>query len=174
MAKKDPVRRQVLRVKVCLAGSKAEKALEQGDMLLAINGKPVTCFKDVENACNNINECDTEGSLKMTVFRQGLELDVVVGTDVRNGFGTTRMVNWAGGIIQDSHPAVRALGFLPEEGHGVYIARWCNGSPAHRYGLYSLQWIVEINGKPTPDLDSFVEVAKDTLNTGFLRKHYTA
>ena len=71
MAKKDPVRRQVLRVKGCLAGSRAEKDLEQGDMLLAIDGEPITCFKDIENACNNIlDTSDMEGKLKMTVFRQ--------------------------------------------------------------------------------------------------------
>lgn len=51
-----------------------------------------------------------------------MELDV--GTDVRDGNGTTRMVNWCGCLIQDPHPAVRALGFLPEEGHGVYVSRW--------------------------------------------------
>nr|GEW99411.1 hypothetical protein [Tanacetum cinerariifolium] len=34
------------------------------------------------------------------------------------------------------------------------------GSPVHRYGLYSLQWIVEVNTKPTPDLDAFVNVTK--------------
>lgn len=38
--------------------------------------------------------------------------------------------------------------------------RWCHGSPVHRYGLYALQWIVEINGKPTPNIDSFVKVTK--------------
>jgi hypothetical protein len=30
----------------------------------------------------------------------------------------------------------------------------------HRYGLYALQWIVEVNGQPTPDLESFIEVVK--------------
>lgn len=33
----------------------------------------------------------------------------------------------------------------------------------HRYGLYALQWIVEVNGKPTPDLDAFVAVTKVCL-----------
>lgn len=123
-------------------------------------------------------------------------MDIVVGTDIRDGNGTTRMVNWCGCIIQDPHPSVRALGFLPEEGHGVYVARytiivtafqgrlqlhnnwysiiylfctkvssdvmyrWCQGSPVHRYGLYALQWIVEVNGKPTPDLETFIQVAQ--------------
>jgi len=40
------------------------------------------------------------------------------------------------------------------------IHRWCHGSPVHRYGLYALQWIVEINGKPTSNLDAFVDVTK--------------
>ncbi|KAG4995282.1 hypothetical protein JHK82_032011 [Glycine max] len=161
LVKKDPVRRQVLRVKGCLAGSKAENLLEQGDMVLAINKEPVTCFRDIENACQALDKSDAnDGKLHLTIFRQGQEVELFVGTDVRDGNGTARAINWCGCIVQDPHPAVRALGFLPEEGHGVYVARWCHGSPVHRYGLYALQWIVEINGKPTPNIDSFVKVTK--------------
>ncbi|KAK9683122.1 hypothetical protein RND81_10G118300 [Saponaria officinalis] len=170
LVKKDPLRRQVLRVKGCLAGSRAEKILEQGDMLLAINKGPVTCFRDIENACQDLDrDYNTDGMLQMTIFRQGREMEVTVGTDVRDGIGTVRVVNWCGCIVQDPHPAVRALGFLPEEGHGVYVARWCHGSPAHRYGLYALQWIVEVNGKPTPDLDAFVSVTKELEHGAYAR-----
>lgn len=45
--------------------------------------------------------------------------------------------------------------------------RWCHGSPVHRYGLYALQWIVEVNGKATPDLDAFVNVTKVSLVASF-------
>ncbi|XXG79593.1 hypothetical protein AAC387_Pa09g0629 [Persea americana] len=170
LAKKDPVRRQVLRVKGCLAGSKAESLLEQGDMLLAIKKEPITCFRDIENACHDLDKSEVnEGELNMTIFRQGREIELQVGTDVRDGNGTARMVNWCGCIVQDSHPAVRALGFLPEEGHGVYVARWCHGSPVHRYGLYALQWIVEVNGKLTPDLETFVDVTKGLEHGEFVR-----
>ncbi|KAM7529831.1 hypothetical protein LguiB_033241 [Lonicera macranthoides] len=170
LVKKDPVRRQVLRVKGCLAGSKAEKLLEQGDMVLAINKVPITCFRDIEDACQALDQCiENDGTLKMTIFRQGGEIELVVGTDLRDGNGTTRVVNWCGSIVQDPHPAVRALGFLPEEGHGVYVARWCHGSPVHRYGLYALQWIVEVNGKPTPDLDAFVDATKELEHGDFVR-----
>lgn len=44
-------------------------------------------------------------------------------TDVRDGNGTTRVINWCGGLLQDSHRDVRARGFLPKEGHGVYVSR---------------------------------------------------
>ncbi|KAJ0728607.1 putative htrA2 peptidase [Helianthus annuus] len=170
LVKQDPVRRQVLRVKGCLAGSKAENLLTQGDMVLAINKKPVTCFRDVEDACQALDLCDDmEAKLELTVFRQGLEIDVLVGTDVRDGNGTTRVINWCGCFLQDPHPAVRALGFLPDEGHGVYVTRWSHGSPVHRYGLYALQWIVEVNGKPTPDLEAFVNVTKEIENGEFVR-----
>ncbi|KAK7379256.1 hypothetical protein VNO80_04711 [Phaseolus coccineus] len=170
LVKKDPVRRQVLRVKGCLAGSKAENLLEQGDMVLAINKEPVTCFRDIENACQALDKSNAnDGKLHLTIFRQGQEVELLVGTNVRDGNGTARVINWCGCIVQDPHPAVRALGFLPEEGHGVYVARWCHGSPVHRYGLYALQWIVEINGKPTPNLDAFVDVTKELEHGKFVR-----
>ncbi|KAL3813310.1 hypothetical protein ACJIZ3_014578 [Penstemon smallii] len=170
LVKKDPIRRQVLRVKGCLAGSKAQNLLEQGDMVLAINKEPVTCFRDIEDACQELDQCsDRNSNLMLTIFRQGREIDLLVGTDVRDGNGTTRVINWCGCIVQDPHSAVRALGFLPEEGHGVYVARWCHGSPVHRYGLYALQWIVEVNGKPTPDLDAFVAVTKEIEHGEFVR-----
>lgn len=57
------------------------------------------------------------------VVFQGREIEVLVGTDVRDGNGTTRVINWCGCFVQDPHPAVRSLGFLPDEGHGVYVTR---------------------------------------------------
>ncbi|XP_010510332.1 PREDICTED: protease Do-like 7 isoform X2 [Camelina sativa] len=170
LVKKDPVRRQVLRVKGCLAGSKAENLLEQGDMVLAVNKMPVTCFSDIEAACQTLDKgSHSDENLSLTILRQGQEMELVVGTDKRDGNGTTRVINWCGCVVQDPHPAVRALGFLPEEGHGVYVTRWCHGSPAHRYGLYALQWIVEVNGKKTPDLNAFADATKELEHGQFVR-----
>ncbi|CAI7816156.1 unnamed protein product, partial [Closterium sp. NIES-54] len=230
LARADPVRRQVLRVKGTLAGSAVAGVLQQGDMLLAVNGRPVTCFADVEAACceldaglvagdggsggregaGNGHVSETGGReptgsaaagaemtaangtaeaavgapgsadgkesggeagracLSLTILRQGREQQVQAGTDVRHGFGTTRVVNWAGCLVQDPHPAVRATGFLPSQGHGAYVARWCHGSPAHRYGLYALHWIVEINGHPVPDLDALVAISQELEHGAFV------
>lgn len=134
LAEKDSVRRQVLRVKGCLAGSRAHGVLDQGDMLLAISGQPVTCFRDVEIACEATKATNSSeaATLDLTLFRQDREINIQVKIDDRDGFGTTRMVNWAGCVLQEPHSAVRALGFLPQQGHGVYVARWCHGSPVHR------------------------------------------
>ena len=43
------------------------------------------------------------------------------------------------------------------------------GSPIHRYGVCERQWIVEVNGKPTPDLKTFVNVIKELENGVFVR-----
>ncbi|KAF2555761.1 hypothetical protein F2Q68_00018388 [Brassica cretica] len=170
LVKKDPVRRQVLRVKGCLAGSKAENLLEQGDMVLAVDKMPVTCYNDIEAACLTLDKgTHSNENLNLTILRQGREMELVVGTDKRDGNGTTRVINWCGCVVQDPHPAVRSLGFLPEEGHGVYVTRWCHGSPANRYGLYALQWIVEVNGKKTPDLNAFADATKELEHGQFVR-----
>jgi hypothetical protein len=42
----------------------------------------------------------------------------------------------------------------------MILCRWCHGSPVHRYGLYALQWIIEINGQSTPDLETFIQVVE--------------
>jgi hypothetical protein len=53
------------------AGSKAENVLKQSDMLLAVNKESITCFRDIENACQALEECGgSDGKLKITVFRQ--------------------------------------------------------------------------------------------------------
>lgn len=45
----DPERRQVLRVRSATAESDAARVLSSGDMILAVNGQPVTSFTDVES-----------------------------------------------------------------------------------------------------------------------------
>ncbi|KAI3842382.1 hypothetical protein MKW92_037536 [Papaver armeniacum] len=170
LLKKDPIRRQVLRVKGCLAGSEAAKKLETNDLVLSINKELVTCFRDIEKACQGVDVSEeSHGTLSMTIFRKGQEIEVIVGTDVRDGNGTMRMVNWCGCVVQEPHPAVRALGLLPEEGQCVYVSGYFYGSPARRYGLKATSWIVEVNEKLTPDLDSFVEVIKGLEHGEFVR-----
>jgi pro-apoptotic serine protease NMA111 len=39
---------------------------------------------------------------------------------------------------------------------GVFVAYFAYGSPATRYQLYAGRRIVEVDGRPTPDLDAFI------------------
>ena len=53
--------------------------------------------------------------------------------------------------------------------HGVYISRWHHGSPSHRYGMYALHWILEVNGRPTPNLNAFLEETAGLAHKSFVR-----
>ena len=64
--------------------------------------------------------------------------------------------------MQAPHRAVREGGCLPANA-GVYISRWHHGSPAHRYGLYALQFVQEVNGVPVPDLAAFVRAVSSAV-----------
>lgn len=52
-------------------------------------------------------------------------------------------MHWCGAQLQAPHRAVREVGWQPEHS-GVFISRWHHGSPAHRYGLFALHWILEV------------------------------
>ena len=51
------------------------------------------------------------------------------------------------------------------DGCGVFVSRWHHGSPAHRYSLYALQFVQEVNGVPTPDLEAFVQAISKLVRT---------
>jgi len=51
----------------------------------------------------------------------------------------------------------------------VYVSRWHHGSPAHRYSLYALHWLTQLNGQPVPDLDAFVTIVKTLPDKSFAR-----
>jgi pro-apoptotic serine protease NMA111 len=160
----DKERRQVLRVRSTVAASHAREVLQDGDMVLAVDGQPVSCFGHVEKIISKVDEeNDVDGEndkiflpLPLTIFRGGEVLNVTVNLGVEDGLGTDRLVHWAGAQLQAPHRAVLECGFIPKEASGVYISRWHHGSPAHRFGLYALHWITEVNGEKTPDLDTFL------------------
>ncbi|KAI3994634.1 hypothetical protein MKX01_027524 [Papaver californicum] len=148
---KDP-KCKVLCVKRCLDGSKAGDKLQRGDMVLEINEVPVTCYQDVENARQGLEE-DGNGTLGMTICRQVEVIKVPVETDLRDGSGITRLISWCGYFVREPPRAVK-LG-------GVYVDGWCKGSPAQMFCPTNKKCIVEVNGKPTLNLDSFLEVATE-------------
>jgi S1-C subfamily serine protease len=271
----DPERRQALRVRSCVAASPASAALQCGDYVLAVDGRPVTCFPDVEEAISaaggdgEAEAAEANGgggsnggsknkgrgrsrsaaaapapppaaaatttgkrrrgaskaaaaspaapadavaveavagaaaaaadaaaapptsptpapttapasppprppTVTLTIFRAGTGpdsgvRDVTFELGEEDGMGTPRLVHWGGAQLQAPHRAVRELGFLPEAGSGVYVSRWHHGSPAHRYGLYALHWVLDVNGVRTPDLDTFVQVVKAFKDGDFVR-----
>jgi S1-C subfamily serine protease len=149
LAQHTSTRRQVLSVVRLVGGSPAAGLLQQGDLLLAIDGKVVTRFREVEQAA-----ADKE-LVHVTVWRGQGELELAVPTADLPGSDVERVVEWAGATLQAPHRAMSAQrGIAPR---GVYVAYFAYGSPATRYGLFPGRRIVEVDGAPTPDLDTFLK-----------------
>src|SRR5437588_86566 len=115
---------------------------------LEFDGHVVTRFREVEKAA-----ADKE-SVQVTVWRGQGEQTLEVPTAELPGTDIDRLVEWAGATLQAPHRAMSVQrGIAPV---GVYVAYFSYGSPATRYGLYPGRRIMEVDGEPTPDLDSFL------------------
>jgi S1-C subfamily serine protease len=135
--------------------------LQPGDILLAIDDKPVTQFRDVELAVAN------KEFVNATVWRVAGEKTLMVKTATLTGSDVDRLVQWGGATLQAPHRAISAQRGIPPE--GVYVAYFQFGSPAARYGLVPGRRIVEVDGQPTPDLDTFLRQVSGRPDRSSLR-----
>jgi S1-C subfamily serine protease len=160
LERNNPVHRRVLSVTRIVAGSPASKLLRNGDMVLAVDGKVVSSFREIEKAVQ-------KPQVTVTVWRNGEARDIEIETAVLDGRGIDRAVSWAGALLQDPHGAMAAQrGIEPE---GVYVAFFSYGSPATRYGLWAGRRVVEVDETPTPDLQSFVDTVAGKKDQSSLR-----
>ena len=136
--------------------------LQQGDLLLAIDGETVTSFRDVERAVVDKPEVSMSpsGAARANAILQ-------VPTTALTGIDVDRVVQWAGATLHAPHRAMSAQrGMVPQ---GVYVAFFSYGSPATRYRLFPGRRIVEVDGQPTPDLDAFLKVVAGRPDRSSLR-----
>jgi S1-C subfamily serine protease len=144
----SPDRRQALSVARLVGGSPASKLLRSGDLILDIDGAVVNRFREVERAVQ-------KPQVKVTVLRDGVQQTIEVPTVPLGGRDLDRIVLWAGALLQEPHRALSAQRGIPPE--GVFVGYYSYGSPATRYQLWAGRRIVEVDGQPTPDLDSFIK-----------------
>jgi S1-C subfamily serine protease len=144
----DPKRRQVLSVERTVAGTPASRLMRTGDLLLAVNGKTVNRFREVEQAFYG------QDAIDLTLWRDGRALEIEVPTESLAGTGVRRLLYWGGSLLQEPYRDVAAQrGHAPE---GVYVAFISYGSPATRAGLSAGGSVVEVDGAAVANLDEFI------------------
>ena len=148
LAAQGATRREVLTIARAAGGSPAQRLLDPGDLLLAIDGRVVTTFRQVERATAD------RPVVKVTIWRGHQTLTLTVPTVVLSGTALHRIVEWAGATLQKPFHSMLAQRGVPPI--GVYVDYFDYGSPAARYGLYPGLRIVAVNGTPTPNLDAFI------------------
>jgi len=153
-------KRQVLAVSRRVGGSDAEKLLQEGDLIIAVDGKIVRNYRDVEKATQKEN-------VTLSINRLGKELEIGVKTKLMDGVGTQNFVQWAGALIQTPHRELSLQRGI--KSRGVYVSYAFHGSPANRSNLSSLLRIVEINGEAVEDLKQFKLLTKKYKDDKFVQ-----
>jgi S1-C subfamily serine protease len=152
--------RQALSIARLVAGSPAAEVLREGDLLLAIDGRAINRVRDVERATRT-------PQVSVTVLRDGAERSFDVRTAALDGGDIDRLLLWAGAVLHAPHRAMSAQRGIPPE--GVFVAYFSYGSPATRHKLFAGRRIVEVDGRPTPDLDAFVAAVRGRPDRSSLR-----
>ena len=152
LEKHDPLRRKVLEVERTVSGSPAQDLVISGDLLLAVDGNPVSTFRDVEKAMQK-NEAH------LSLWRDSELIEVVVPTVTLQGETIDRILVWSGAYLHAPHRDLLAQRTMQTD--GVYVSYYSFGSPATRYGLWAGQRITEIDGQIISNIDDLIKLVKN-------------
>ena len=156
----SPSRRELMSVTRLVAGSPAASLLRPGDLLLAVDGEIVNSFREVELAMR-------PGAVRVTVWRDGGEVELEVPTVPLDGRDIDRVLVWAGATLHEPHRAMAAQRGIPPD--GVFVAFFMYGSPASRYQLWAGRRITEVDGEPVAGLDDFIRAVSGRPDGSSLR-----
>jgi len=155
----DPERHQLFMVRKVDAGNVS--ALEEGDIILTIGDKLITRVSDFDDTMYNNDVLD------VLVVRKNQEVRLQVPTIPTSELETDRVVAFCGAILHRPHHAVRQQ--ISKVHSDVYITARMRGSPAYMYGLASTNFVLAVNGKPTLDLESFVQETNKIPDNTYMR-----
>ncbi|OCK74087.1 Pro-apoptotic serine protease NMA111 [Lepidopterella palustris CBS 459.81] len=134
--------------------------LEEGDVILTLNGKLITRAHQFDIMYNN-------RYLDIAVVRKGEELLIKVPTVSIEDLETDRVVIFCGATLQRPHHAVRQ--WVRTVHSDVYVSDRAPGSPSDMYDLEPTNFLTHVNGVPTSDLTSFLKEVKKIADNQFFR-----
>lgn len=163
VAESNPSRHQLFMVrKVDCAPptGKDSQSLEEGDILLTLNGQIITRVAELDVMYDN-------EYLDALIVRGGKEMTLNVPTIPTEDLETDRAVVFCGAVLHRPHHAVRQqISKLHSE---VYVSARTRGSPSYQYGLAPTNFITAVNDSPTPTLTEFLAAVNIIPNNTYFR-----
>jgi S1-C subfamily serine protease len=142
----DPEHRFALVVYRVMPDSALSDKVRPGDLLLAVDGRPVSRFSAAEAALQGRDEAT------LRLWRGDEAIEVEVAPQPLDPAGVDRVVLWNGLRLHAAHRSARLQGMSD----CPYVSYRSSGGPGSRAGIYAWRCIVAVNGTPTPDLDAFL------------------
>jgi len=154
MRKQFPTETGMLVAEVILPKGPAHVQLEEGDLLLKVNGKLMAQFVTLDD----ILDSSVGGKVQLLVQRGGQDIEVELTVGDLHAITPDRFVSVAGGSFHDLSYQQARLYAISTKGNGVFV---CEAAGSLRLEGSDSGWLVQsVDNKDTPDLDTFVEVMK--------------
>lgn len=142
----------LLVAEIILPQGPADKQLEEGDVLIKVNGEILTQFVRLDD----ILDSSVSKKVKILVQRGGQDVEVELEVGDLHAITPDRFVTVAGASFHDLSYQQARLYAIPVK--GVYV---CEAAGSFRFDSTESGWIIEsIDQKKTPDLKAFINVMK--------------
>ncbi len=153
----DPSTNGMLMVRQVIAGGVSDGVLEEGDILVSINGTIMTNFIDLEALLDSsIGE-----ALNLRVIRQAQVLDLSTSVADLHDIEPIEFLELGDAILQNM--SIQHSRAMDRAQSGVVVMR--AGYLFNAADLPSSSVIVELDGKPVADINDFIDIVK-TSNRG--------
>lgn len=143
----------MLVAEIVLPEGPADRRLEEGDVLIKVNGELLTQFICLDA----ILDSSVGQKVKILVQRGGEDVEVELDVGDLHAITPDRFVAVAGGTFHNLSYQQARLYAIPVK--GVFVAE---AAGSFRFESTESGWLIEsIDQKKTPDLDTFIEVMKN-------------
>lgn len=150
--KEFPKETGMLVAEVILDEGPADKQLEEGDVLIKVNGELLTQFTKLDD----ILDSSVGKEIALLIQRGGEDVELSIGVGDLHAITPDRFVSVAGGSFHDISYQQARLYAVPVK--GVFV---CEAAGSFKFESLESGWIItSIDTKDTPDLNTFIEVMK--------------
>ncbi|KAL8999399.1 MAG: hypothetical protein Q9169_001713 [Polycauliona sp. 2 TL-2023] len=140
----------MLVAEIVLPEGPADKQIEEGDLLIRVNGELLTQFVKLDS----ILDSSVGQRVSLLVQRGGQDVEVELSVGDLHAITPDRFVTVAGGSFHDLSYQQARLYAVPVK--GVYV---CEAAGSFKFEATESGWIIEsIDQRPTPDLEAFIKV----------------
>jgi serine protease Do len=164
-------------VQSVLPGEPAEVAgVKPGDTIVQVDGTPV---KDTRELIGYVSGKAPGSSVRLTVFRDGKELNLTAKLAERGGEGAGGGEKGSGGAdesrgkigisVEPVTPQIRKSLGLDAGIEGLYVNHVKEVSPAFDAGIRDGDIITQVNGRAVNSTDEFARIVKGTTKGDYLR-----
>ncbi|KAL5371593.1 hypothetical protein DPSP01_014151 [Paraphaeosphaeria sporulosa] len=145
----------MLVAEVVLKNGPASKHVEEGDVLVKVNGELLTQFVRLDAVLDD----SVGGKVSLTIQRAGEDLEVELDVTDLHAITPDRFISVAGASFHDLSYQQARLYAISLENAGVYV---CEAAGSFRFAEgFTSGWLVqEVDNQPTPNLEAFIEVMR--------------